>query len=163
MLTLKDYKKSPELVKELIDSLRKNIHEQTIKQSLFSNDCLPAVASMITNTPIQEIKKYIKNKTGNTGEKGYYEYEIYGFLLDKGYILGLYIKNPQEHDIVESKICIDVYMNQPAILITEAECECQHHAIYWNGISIKDPLPTITKPRDLNDYKISKWLPVSKL
>ena len=152
-----------------------------LKQNTGDDNCIAAVAGMVTGTTMREFIQFHKSERAPYSIRQFCEY-----LLKKGFTCSLgidgeqfydeidvadtesvkkpeIIKNPRELNPtteVELKFRLGDY---PALFIVKAETGKETiHAIYWDGKEIWDPNPGSANGRPLTDYDILFYYPIIK-
>ena len=138
-----------------------DILKKGIKQKRGSRACIAAVTAMATRTTIKEFKKFIGHESG---DDGYSKRDLMLYLITKGYSVGTSFHNYGSPFKINKTGTLRVEMKPiraPAYIVVESEnYKNGHHALYWDGERVFDPLPDVKDGKPLRSYKITAWSPI---
>ena len=126
--------------------------------------CYAACAAMATGLPIEDVFQSIGRDGTEKNNKGFFRYEIAKFLAEKGYFFGVEINaKTLESCILRKQLNLTITFDWscPCILFVESKASSMwHHAIFWDGTKLFDPLPSEPDDVDVEDYKIIGFAPI---
>lgn len=141
---------------------------KTVKQTE-SADCGAAVAAMLVDLPLTDVKRaMIATKCYEKGtEYRYYKTcEMARYLACHNMLMGIYGTSAEpnktlqldRHDYIEFKWEL---REVPAVLCVRSENYADHdHWVLWDGRYVRDPNPEVPDLRELNEFEIVDVYPL---